>query len=104
MAWANDTEWDNVFAPQVECWAEPGDVVLGVSGSGNSMNVIRGIETANRLGAITLGLAGFGGGKLSHTAQYCLVVESNSMQRVEDVHMVVLHLLFSAVLEGARGT
>src|SRR5437660_6496544 len=47
MAWANDTKWDNIFAPQVECWAEPGDVVLGVSGSGDSMNVINGIEAAN---------------------------------------------------------
>ena len=57
MAWANDTQWDNVFAPQVECWAEPGDVVFGVSGSGNSMNVINGIEAANRAGANTVGLA-----------------------------------------------
>lgn len=102
MAWANDTEWDNIFAPQVECWAEPGDVVIGVSGSGNSMNVINGILVANRLGATTLGLAGYAGGKLKETAQHCLVVPSDNMQRIEDVHMVVLHVIFSALQERAK--
>ncbi|HLV82049.1 MAG TPA: SIS domain-containing protein, partial [Chthonomonadaceae bacterium] len=102
MAWANDTAWENVFAPQVECWAEPGDVVIGVSGSGNSMNVIHGIEAANRKGAITFGLAGYRGGKLKETAQHCLVVGSDNMQRIEDMHMILLHVLFSALLQRAR--
>ncbi|HZT42239.1 MAG TPA: SIS domain-containing protein [Chthonomonadaceae bacterium] len=102
MAWANDTAWENVFAPQVECWAEPGDVVIGVSGSGNSMNVINGIEAANRKGAVTFGLAGYRGGKLKETAQHCLVVESDNMQRIEDVHMILLHILFSALLQRAQ--
>ena len=102
MAWANDTEWDNIFAPQVACWAEPGDVVIGVSGSGNSMNVIRGIEAAKQAGAHTIGLAGFRGGKLKDAADACLVVASDNMQRIEDVHMIVLHMLFSALLEAAK--
>lgn len=102
MAWANDTNWDNIFAPQVRCWAEPDDVVIGVSGSGNSMNVVNGILAANSVGATTIGLAGFGGGKLKDTARRCLVVESDSMQRVEDVHMVILHVVFGALLERAR--
>src|SRR4051794_31470404 len=84
MAWANDTQWENIFAPQVECWAEPGDVVIGVSGSGNSMNVINGIDAAKRAGARTIGLAGYGGGKLKEAAQLCLVVASENMQRIED--------------------
>ncbi|MGO8674183.1 MAG: SIS domain-containing protein [Capsulimonadaceae bacterium] len=94
-AWANDTEWSNVFAPQVECWAERGDIVIGVSGSGNSSNVIRGIEAGNRAGAITFGLAGFEGGKLKATAQHCITVYSDNMQRIEDVHMILLHVIFS---------
>lgn len=102
MAWANDTAWENVFAPQVDCWAEPGDVVIGVSGSGNSMNIINGIEAAKRAGARTIGLAGFGGGKLKAAAQQCLVVESENMQRIEDVHMVMLHMIFSALLEETK--
>ena len=102
MAWANDTQWDNIFAPQVECWAEPGDVVIGVSGSGNSMNVIRGLEAAAKAGAHTVGLAGFDGGKLKTTARRCLVVRSDNMQRIEDVHMVLLHIIFSALLEQTK--
>lgn len=102
MAWANDTQWDNIFAPQVECWAEPGDVVIGVSGSGNSQNVINGLLAANRLGATTFGLAGYVGGKLKGAAQKCLVVPSDCMQRIEDVHMILLHVVFSTVLEQAK--
>ncbi len=102
MAWANDTAWDNIFAPQIECWAEPGDVVIGVSGSGNSMNVINGIMAANKAGATTLGLAGYGGGKLKDAAQHCLVVPCDNMQRIEDVHMIVLHVIFSTLLERAK--
>lgn len=101
-AWANDSEWDNVFAPQVTCWAQPGDVVIGVSGSGNSMNVIHGIEAGNRAGAKTFGLAGYEGGKLQEAAQHCLVVRCNNMQRIEDVHMAILHVVFLTVLERAR--
>ncbi len=98
MAWANDTEWNNIFAPQVECWAEPGDVVIGASGSGNSMNVINGIEVAKRKGAKTFGLSGYSGGKLKEAADYCVVVHSDSMQRIEDVHMIMLHMIFGALL------
>lgn len=104
MAWANDTEWENVFAPQIACWVEPGDVVLGVSGSGNSKNILNGIAEANAKGAITIGLAGYGGGKLKEIAQHSLVVESFNMQRVEDVHMVALHLIFCTLLERAKAS
>jgi D-sedoheptulose 7-phosphate isomerase len=100
-AWANDSAWDNVFAPQIRCWAGPGDVVIGVSGSGNSMNVINGVEAANGLGATTFGLAGYSGGKLKNTAQHCIVVESDNMQRIEDVHMALLHAIFLAVMDRA---
>lgn len=100
-AWANDSRWDNVFAPQVACWAEPGDIVIGVSGSGNSMNVINGVEEANRIGARTIGLAGYQGGKLKDTAEFCIVAASNSMQRIEDIHMILLHVVFCAVVERA---
>lgn len=101
MAWANDTTWQNVFGPQVACWAEPGDVVIGISGSGNSMNVIHGIDAAKQNGATTFGMAGFGGGKLKDAAEDCLVVHSNNMQRVEDVHMILLHIIYTMVEQGA---
>lgn len=99
FAWANDTEFANVFAPQVDCWAEPGDLIIAISGSGNSPNVIRGVEAARARGAYTFGLAGFKGGKLAEVADECIVVESENMQRIEDLHMIILHLVFSAVRE-----
>lgn len=104
MAWANDTEWGNVFAPQVHCWAEPGDIVIGVSGSGNSSNVIHGICAANAIGARTFGMAGYQGGRLLQTARRCLVVPSENMQRIEDVHMIALHTVFSALLHRVANT
>ena len=102
LAWANDTEYANVYAPQVECWVQPGDLVIGISGSGNSMNVINAIDTANRLGAQTFGLAGYGGGKLAASAKQCIVVRSENMQQIEDVHMVILHIAFSALRERTK--
>jgi D-sedoheptulose 7-phosphate isomerase len=102
MAWGNDTEYANVFAPQVECWAEPGDLVIGISGSGNSPNVLRGIETANRKGAHTFGLAGFRGGELAKMARECIIIESDSMQQIEDLHMILLHVVFVVLRERTK--
>jgi D-sedoheptulose 7-phosphate isomerase len=81
----------------VECWVEPGDLVIGISGSGNSPNVVRAVQRANELGATTFGLAGYDGGALARTAQECLTVETRNMQQIEDVHMAVLHVAFSAL-------
>jgi D-sedoheptulose 7-phosphate isomerase len=95
LAWGNDTEYANIFAPQVECWAEPGDLIIGISGSGNSPNVIRAIEAGNAKGATTFGLAGYEGGKLAEVAKESIVVLTRNMQQIEDVHMILLHLVFS---------
>src|SRR5579871_1607601 len=95
MAWANDTEYANIFAPQIECWAGPGDLVIAISGSGNSPNVLRAVEAANAKGAYTFGLAGYRGGKLAQIARESIVVESDNMQQIEDLHMILLHLVFS---------
>lgn len=102
LAWANDTEYANVFSPQVECWAEPGDLVIAISGSGNSPNVIRAVETANRLGAKTFGLSGYRGGKLVNLAHECIVVPCDNMQQIEDLHMVILHIVFSLLRDRTR--
>jgi D-sedoheptulose 7-phosphate isomerase len=97
MAWGNDTEYANVFAPQVECWAEPGDLVIAISGSGNSPNVIQAVEAANARGANTFGLAGYKGGKLAAVAKETITVPSENMQQIEDLHMILLHVVFSTV-------
>ncbi len=99
LAWGNDTEFANIYAPQVECWAEPGDLVIAISGSGNSKNILNGVEAGKAKGAFVFGLAGFGGGKLAGMCDACLTIDSNNMQRVEDMHMIVLHLAFSLLRE-----
>lgn len=93
-AWANDTGYDNIFTPQVQCWAEPGDTVIGISGSGNSPNVLNAIRSAKGLGIATFGLTGFKGGELAPITDECIIVASNNMQAIEDVHMSILHACF----------
>lgn len=96
-AWGNDTEYANVFAGQVRCWLRPGDLLIAISGSGNSPNILSAVEAAHDCGAVTIGLAGFGGGKLADMAHHSVVIYSRNMQMVEDVHMVLGHVLYSAL-------
>jgi D-sedoheptulose 7-phosphate isomerase len=96
-AWANDKAYDAIFAEQLEGLAEKGDIVLAISGSGNSPNVIRGLEAARHLGAETLLLTGFEGGRAKPLADLCLVVPSDSMQLIEDAHLCATHAIFLAI-------
>ena len=96
-AWANDKAYDAIFAEQLEGLAEKGDIVLAISGSGNSPNVIRGLEAARRLGAETLVLTGFEGGRAKALADLGLVVPSDSMQLIEDAHLCATHAIFLAI-------
>jgi len=98
-AWANDKAYEEVFSEQLESLAEKDDVVLAISGSGNSPNVIRGLETARRLGAQTLVLTGFAGGRAVALADLCLIVPSESMQHIEDAHLCATHAIFLAIRE-----
>jgi D-sedoheptulose 7-phosphate isomerase len=98
-AWANDKAYEEIFSEQLESLAEKGDVVLAISGSGNSPNVIRGLEAARRLGAQTLVLTGFAGGRAEALADLCLIVPSESMQHIEDAHLCATHAIFLAIRE-----
>lgn len=98
-AWANDTDYENIFAQQLDSLLRPGDVVIAISGSGNSPNVIRAVERANELGAVTIGWSGFKGGELAHVAQKSIVVHSDNMQRIEDVHMILGHVVFACMMK-----
>ncbi len=100
-AWANDTEYARVFAEQLKGLAHPGDVAVGISGSGNSPNVLRAMETARTLGVATVGLTGMGGGKLKELVEVPVVVPSNNMQHIEDVHLLICHLLTSYLRDEA---
>jgi D-sedoheptulose 7-phosphate isomerase len=93
-AWANDTNYDNVFARQIENFVQNGDVVFSISGSGNSPNVIRALELARRKGATTIGLAGCGGGKMLALLDCAILVPCHNMQQVEDAHVILSHMIF----------
>jgi D-sedoheptulose 7-phosphate isomerase len=92
-AWANDADYSRVFSEQLKGLAQAGDVAFGISGSGNSPNVLEAVRVARSLGLATVGLTGMGGGKLKELVDVPLVVPSNSMQHIEDVHLLVCHLL-----------
>ncbi|HTW56431.1 MAG TPA: SIS domain-containing protein [Thermoplasmata archaeon] len=92
-AWANDTDYAKVFSEQLKGLAQAGDVAVGISGSGNSPNVLEAVRMARTMGLTTVGLTGMGGGKLKELVDVPLVVPSNSMQHIEDVHLLVCHLL-----------
>lgn len=92
MAYANDLSYADVFVEQLKNFFEPGDLVIGISGSGNSENVLRAIDWANANGGVTVGLCGFSGGKLGRMAQIPVLAAVHDMQKVEDVHMIVAHM------------
>lgn len=93
MSYANDVSFEDVFAEQLKNILQPGDLVLALSGSGNSENVIRAVKYSNDHGAITLGLCGYRGGKLKETAQHVIWVDADDMQLSEDVHFFFGHIV-----------
>lgn len=101
-AWANDTSFDNVFAAQLEALLKPGDVVIAISGSGNSSNVLRGVETAAKAGAVTIGLSGFRGGRLGRMVDIDVVVPCDSQKMIEDIHVILIHALTSVLVRSAE--
>lgn len=96
-AYANDYGYETVFAGPLEALAEPGDVAFGISGSGNSPNVLRAMEVARERGLFRIGLTGRDGGALRNLVDLCLIVPAESMQQIEDAHLVVLHAIFLAL-------
>lgn len=96
-AYANDCGYEHVFSQQLASLMQPGDVVIGISGSGNSANVINAMQAAREGGATTIGFVGFDGGRLKDVVDFCLHIENNCMEQVEDVHLVLEHLICSAL-------
>ncbi len=92
-AYANDVSYDAVFVEQLKNFAEPGDLFLGISGSGNSPNVLRAMEYANMIGCRTIALTGRDGGKLGPLAQLNIQIRAPHMGRIEDAHMIVCHMI-----------
>ena len=95
-ALANDVGFEVVFARQVAAWGRPDDVAIGLSTSGGSANVLRGFEEASRRGLLTIGLAGYDGGKMAEadTIDYLFVVPSSSVHRIQEAQTTVYHVLW----------
>ncbi len=101
---ANDRSYDDIFLEQLKAQLSPGDVVVAISASGNSPNVVKAIEYANTQGAVTVGLTGFDGGKLRQISQIGIHSETNKGEYgpVEDVHLIVNHLIGSFLMLSCR--
>ncbi len=95
MAIANDIGYGEIFRFQLRGRLRPGDIVIGISGSGNSINILNAAEYARECGNTVVGITGYDGGKLREIADYRLHVPANSMQITEDIHMVFDHLMMS---------
>jgi len=96
-AWANDSKYEDIFAEQLANLVREKDVAFAISGSGNSPNVLRALAVAREAGAITVGLGGFQGGKMKDLCDVCMVVPSDNMQIIEDLHLCAAHALFTSI-------
>ena len=97
LALANDVSYDAVFVEQMKNFFLPGDLVIGISGSGNSPNVLHAIEYARMHQGITIGLSGYSGGKLAALVDIAWIAPVEDMQKIEDMHMIVVHMIMQAV-------
>jgi D-sedoheptulose 7-phosphate isomerase len=93
----NDDGFEDILARQVEALAAPGDVVLAISTSGNSPNVLRAIEAAKRAESFTIGLAGKNGGEMRRLVHLCLCVPSDSTPRIQEAHILIGHIICGIV-------
>jgi D-sedoheptulose 7-phosphate isomerase len=96
-AWGNDTSYDRIFVEQLRPLVRAGDLVIGISGSGNSPNVLAAMRLAREAGARTVGWTGFHGGQLKDQVDVCVIAPSDSMEQIEDVHLVLEHAVCTAL-------
>jgi D-sedoheptulose 7-phosphate isomerase len=95
--WSNDHDFAAAFERQVETWMRPGDVLVAISTSGNSPNVLNAAAAARRRGGLTIGLTGKDGGSLRSMCTEAIVVPSNATERIQEAHITVIHLICELV-------
>ena len=103
-AYSNDLSYDLVYVEQLKNFIEDGDLVIGISGSGKSKNVVLAIEYANERGNQTMGITGYDGGILKKIAKNSMNVGINDMQITEDIHMIMAHLTMKVISDHLRNT
>lgn len=96
-AYANDEGYENVFAQQLANLIQPGDVVIGISASGNSQNVLNAIQSAKRETVTTIAFTGFDGGRLGPMVDINIHVKSNIIEHVEDIHLMLEHMIVKTI-------
>lgn len=96
-AWANDASYEHIFSEQLRNFVQPDDIAFAISGSGNSKNVLNALAVAREAGALTIGISGFGGGKMKSLCNICVIVPSEDMQVIEDLHLAMAHSIFRIV-------
>jgi D-sedoheptulose 7-phosphate isomerase len=101
MAYANDIDYESVFVEPLKNFAAPGDILIAISGSGNSPNVLRAVEYADEVGCRTIGLTTSTGGRLKDIVELPLTVPSDHMGRLEDCFFIITHILCYAFMEKA---
>ncbi len=101
-AYANDLGYERIFSEQLRTFLRPRDVVFAISTSGDSANILLALETARELGAMTIGLAGCQGGRMKAACDWCIIVPSENIQMIEDVHHAIAHSIFTAVRDSLR--
>jgi D-sedoheptulose 7-phosphate isomerase len=99
---ANDYSFDIIFERQIEALARPGDLVIGISTSGESLNIVRGIEKARMIGCCTIGLLGRHGGRVASVCDYPLVVPAEHTARIQEMHIIIGHILCQIVDDASR--
>lgn len=102
MAYANDLSYADIFAGPLKNFMQPGDIVIGISGSGNSENVVRAIKYANENGGVSVGITGYSGGKVKQLSKYNVHVPVDDMQIAEDLHMVLDHCMMKILCNYAK--
>ena len=97
LAYANDLSFDDIFVEQLKNVIEIGDLVIAISSSGYSKNILKAVNFANNYGAITVGLTGRDGGQLAKISKYSLIIKSHDTQKIEDLHMIITHILMQVL-------
>lgn len=103
-AWANDTDYNHGFSEPLKNLAQKGDVLIAISASGNSPNIIAAVDAAKQIGLKVIGLTGFGGGKLAKLADVSFIVPSSEYGPVEDAHMILDHIMTGYLYEKLKQT
>jgi len=97
LAWSNDTNYEDIFAEQLKNHIRKGDLIIALSGSGNSQNVINALETGKNNGAFCIGMSGMSGGKMAKMCDISIIVPNDDMLTIESTHLIICHCIISII-------